>query len=162
MRRPALAVVIALFGITLTACGTGPDPAAESSSPAVTGQAATGDAEAGTTEAAPREKVALAFENDYKSVFTVDRAGIDALTGLTLDDDNLAEVAQALRDEAVWADDDLTADYAGLIADAAGRESGSVTDALLAVLRDPSARMRVYIAHTPNVTIAHIGIDHGD
>jgi len=103
----------------------------------------------------------VAYEDSYKSVFTLTADQIEVATGLVPGVDGVEEIGGALSRADLWQGDDRTAEYADLIVAAFEREAGSTRDAIEAAANDQGGRLKVYVAHNAHASIAHIEIDHG-
>lgn len=173
MKRTAIATLALVSMFALQGCaaeGSAPveDDAAQSqehtSEQLTESQPKTDDtteaAEAEETAEAPADFFTVEYEDSYKSIFTLDQAQIEAATGVKLSDDTRAQAAEKLANTELRKQNTQSADYADLIVEAYQRESDSTDHALRAVLDNPTARMKVYVAHTPHKTIAHIQIDN--
>ncbi|MET9799015.1 hypothetical protein [Nocardiopsis alba] len=172
MKR-ALLPVVALSGLlALSACGTAPSESSRSegagagaSAPNVEGSEGSGNGEGGATvegSGATEETVTVAYEDDRRSVFTLDLAQVEDFTGRAVEEDAFADIVDLLAEESRWTDDAETGPYASLIATAFSRESESANGALYAITEADDARLRVQVVHNGHANVAHVGVEHSN
>ncbi|MFE7408422.1 hypothetical protein [Isoptericola sp. NPDC057559] len=169
-RRPAILVAgVLATGLALTGCGA-PDRAGFDDDPAASPAAtAPADGAAGAAQDAADGDIAgggaaapytVRYADDHKTVITLDRAQVEALTGADLAAGGADDARSVLADRGTWASG-ATEEHADVIAEAARREGGTVDRVLAEQADGRDVELRVFVKHDRHAHVAHLGEDDG-
>ncbi len=144
---------------------TQPDEAADGADEAEGSEAPEGTEKPEDTEKPEKaEKDPSAYTvrhtNDYKTIITLDRGEVEALTGADLDG-GVDDAQQALSQPATWSGGD-TEGHADVIVEAADRESDRIDRVLGQQADGRDVELRLFIKHNGHVHVAHFGEDDDD
>ncbi|WP_313811262.1 hypothetical protein [Glutamicibacter sp.] len=163
---PALGIGLAL---ALQGCAAGSNSAEPTATVTVTASptqqadnAETQNSAKDTAQDTPAQSVTTAYEESRRSVFTLDADQVSAFTGMDFESSDRAELISKLSEESRWKQQENTSKYSKLIAQAMDAESESAEDALREMSQDDRAKLRVYVSHNQNATLAHVGVTHDD
>lgn len=153
------AALLAVQGCGATGAAAPEDAAAPTEQAVIPQEEATQDTGA-AEESAQQGSVTVAYEDAYKSIFLLDQAQIEGVTGLTLTAESIDAVGAALAQSDFWRQDSHTAPHSELIYEAFAREGDRVGEALHAVLQEPGDRFKVFVLHKESRSIAHVQIEN--
>ena len=100
------------------------------------------------------------YSDSYKTVITLDRGQVEALTGTDLSD-GVDGAAAALAQADTWSGKD-TEEHADVIVEAAERESDRIDRVLTQQADGRDVELRLFIKHNQHAHVAHFGEDDDD
>ncbi|MGF0118412.1 hypothetical protein ACQFYA_19165 [Promicromonospora sp. Marseille-Q5078] len=129
------------------------DGTADGTTDGTTDEAADGDAQVGATST-------VRYSDENRTVLTLDRVQVEQLTGADLAAGGVADAMAVLAERGTWASG-ATADHAGVIVEAAGRESDRIDQVLNKLADDRDVELRLFVQHDDRGHVAHFGEDDG-